>query len=426
MAQTEAQIVASELERVRPVLEVLFEREDNFLSSIEKKNVEVISKRQMRIPLEIRPGGNFGHWNPAGGDLGRGDGPTEEVATLTATYLKHGIEWQTETDYVTDDRRKAIVNNTKRLLAKAMAEFRRQLDSALMTAGDGVVGVISAFSTAGGKDTYTLATNGFGARLVRFGQYVAVYDTALAGNRVITPSAGDALDGIAAQIDIHDGPNKQIRIKGAAAGVTVGDKLVLNGLTGATPTSIFGVPYHHSNASTGTWLGLARSSNPEIRANRVNAGGGLALPFARRAINAIGDRVGMDAKPKCVAWMHPAQKQAYEELGQLVSVIQKTAKDEALDLYFGDNMQMAGAAVKTHYSWDKTRIDFIVGDTWGRGETKGIDYYEVDGRKIFEIRGASGGVAASSIFYLVFGGQFFNVCPPKLSYIDGLTVPTGY
>lgn len=425
MAQTESQIVASELERVRPVLEVLFERDDNFLSSIEKKNVEPISKRQMRVPLEIRPGGNFGHWNPAGGDLGRGDGPTEEVATLTATYLKHGIEYQTETDYVTDDKRKAIVQNTKRLLAKAMAEFRRQIDSALMTAGDGVVGTISAISTAGGKDTYTLNTDGFGARLVRFGQWLAVYDTALAGNRTITPASG-SLDGIAAQVDFHDGPNKQIRLNGAAAGVTIGDKLVLNGLSGATPTSIFGVPYHHSNASTGTWQGLARSSNPEIRANRVNAAGALSLPFARRAINAIGDRVGMDHNTKLVAWMHPCQKQAYEELGQLVSVIQKSAKEEALDLYFGDNMQMAGASVKTSYSWDKTRIDFVVSDVWGRAETKGIGYYEVDGRKVFEIRGASGGVAASNIFYLVFGGQFFTVCPPKISYIDGLTVPTGY
>ena len=189
---------------------------------------------------------------------------------------------------------------------------------------------------------------------------------------------------------------------------------------------LFGVPYHHSSASTGTWLGFARSSTPEIRSNRVNASSGtLTLPLPRLALNKIGNRVGDDHDFNPVAWMHPCQKQAYEEIGQLVMSIHKQAKEEALDMYF-DSMQMAGAPVKTHYNWDKTRIDFIVSDVWGRGEILPLGFYKTDGRNIFEIRGASGGVVAADIFYMVVGTQTFVGNPAATAYIDTLAVPSGY
>jgi hypothetical protein len=123
--------------------------------------------------------------------------------------------------------------------------------------------------------------------------------------------------------------------------------------------------------------------------------------------------------------MHPAQKQAYEEIGQLVSVIWKQPKEEALDMYF-DKMQMAGAPVHVSYNWDKKRVDFVVSDVWGRAEILPIGFYTTDGRKIFEIRGASGGVAAADIFYMVNGMQTFVSNPAATAYIDALQVPSGY
>jgi len=103
------------------------------------------------------------------------------------------------------------------------------------------------------------------------------------------------------------------------------------------------------------------------------------------------------------------------------------AKDEGLNMYFGDNMQLAGAPVKRHYQWDKTRIDFVVRSVWGRGEILPLGFYTTtDGRKIFEIRGASGGVATADIFYLSVGMQTFVGNPAALSYIDTLSVPDGY
>lgn len=416
MAVVESQVAALELERVLPKIRVLFERDDKFYANIKKRDVEKISNRQMRVPLELRPGGSFQYFNADGGDLGRGGGPTFDKAVLNCVFVSENIEYTKLTQWATDDNRKAITNGVRRLTASALDELRRQLDAQMMQPGNGVIGTISVVSTSGGVDTYTLGTDGFGARLLRYGQTVQVFDTTLAtlrGSGVITK---------------WDVENKQIDVTPAIPGAVNTDKIVTNGISNPTALpALFGVPYHHSNASTGTWLGFSRSATPEIRANRVNGGGSsLALPLPRLAMNKIGNRVGIDNTFKPRAWTHPAQKQAYEEIGQLVIMIQKQAKNEDLNMYFGDGMQMAGASLTDSFNWDKTRIDFVVDEVWGRGEILPIGFYTTDGRRIFEIRGPSGGVATAEIFYMVCGMQTFVSNPAACSYIDNLAVPTGY
>lgn len=418
MALTETQVLATELERVEPKVPTLFDRESVFYANIEKRPVEKISGRDMRIPLELRPGGQFGHFDPAGGDLGRGDGPTFDKAVINTVHFKFGVEWQKKAEWATDDSRKAVLDAFRHIMAKAMAEFRRQVDSAMMTAGDGAVGTITGATPSGGVDTYTLTTDGFGARLIRFGQKLKVYDSTFATDRT---AAGET------QVTFHDLANKTIKCTPAVSGATGGDRLVLAGLSGASPTSLLGVPYHHNSASTGSWLGLDRATNPEIRANRVAAGGSLALPFPRLAINKIGDRIGLENGTKMTAWMHPCQVQAYEELGQLVMNIQKQPRQEKFDLYFADEgLQLAGVPIRKSYSWDKKRIDFIVNEVWGRAEMNPAGFYTEAGRKIFELRGPTGGVAAASIFYIVASFNTFVNNPAACSYIDTLSVPSGY
>lgn len=416
MAVVESQVAALELERVIPKIRVLFERDDKFYSNIKKRDVEKISNRQMRVPLELRPGGSFQYFNADGGDLGRGGGPSFDKAVLNSVFMSENIEYTKLTEWSTDDERKAIVNSVRRLTATALDEMRRQLDAQMMQPGNGVIGTVTSDTPASGSNVIACTTDGFGVRLMRFGQTIQVFDSTLATNRG---------SGVITGWDVE---NKTVTVTPQIAGVTTGDLIVTNGIS--SPTSLpalYGVPYHHSSASTGTWLGFARSTTPEIRANRVNAGSSaLTLPLPRLAINKIGNRVGIDNSFRPNAWTHPCQAQAYEEIGQLVSIIQKSKKQEGLDLYFGDDMQLAGAPIKQSYNWDKTRIDFVTDDVWGRGEILPIGFYTTDGRKIFEIRGASGGVATAEIFYMVVGMQTFVNNPAACAYIDALAVPSGY
>ncbi len=414
-AVVESVVAGTELERVLPKVTTVFESDDTFLGNIKKRNVEVVSYREMRASMELRPGGRFQYFNPDGGDMGRGGGPTWDKAVLRPVFLSENIEYTKLTQWSTDDRRKSVINAVRRLTAGATIEIKRQLDAQLQGTGTGQVGTITAVSTSGGVDTYTLDSE-FGARLVRYDQVIQVYDTTLAtyrGKGVIT---------------LWDVENKQIQVTPAVAGAVANDVLIVDGISNPTALpGLYGVQYHHSNASTGTWLGYDRASTPEIRSNRVNGGSSaLTLPLPRLAINKIGNRVGIDNNFDPVAWTHPCQAQAYEEIGQLISIIHKAPKDEALNLYFGDNMQLAGAPIKQHFNWSKKRIDFVVSSIWGRAEILPIGFYTSDGRRIFELRGASGGVAAADIFYMVVGFQTFLTNPAATAYIDALAIPSGY
>jgi hypothetical protein len=422
MAQTEAQVLGAELERVSPKVSTLFERDSVFYANIEKRPTEVVSSRDMRVPLEISPGGLFGGFDPDGGDMGRGEGPTYDKAVVNTVPMKHAVEWTTKAQWATDDKRKAVVNSFRDLLAKSMAEFRRQVDSSCMTGGDGVLAtaVTVAINTPAGFDTLTctgVGADGFGARLLRKGQKVSFYSADL-----LTKRAGGEMS-----IVYIDYPNKIFRIVTGTVVPQATDKVVVSGPTSTPPVWLKGVPYHHNSASVGSWLGFDRAATPEIRANRVAAGAGLTMPLPRLALNKIGDRVGIDNRGKrCTAWLHPCQKQAFEDIAQGLIFIPKQPKEEGFDPYFNDNMRMAGAPIKESYSWDKTRVDFVDNDVWGRAEMHAPGFYSVDGRKIFELRGASGGLAAAMIFYIVASFNLFVNNPAATAYIDTLTVPSGY
>lgn len=418
-AMSETQVVAAELERVDPRVPLLFERDAMFYANIEKRPVEVVSARDMRIPLEIRPGGYFGYFDTAGGDMGRGSGPSFEKALISTVNFRYAVEWHKKTQWATDDARKSVVNAVRHLLAVAMKEFRRMVDANLMTKGDGVVATISA-ATGANLVTCNFAGDGYGTRLLRIGQKVNFYDSTLATSS--TPLETDERE-----ITTIDHDAKTFVYSGAnIVALASGFKVLSSGLRGANPVGILGVPYHHDNSSTGAWLSLSRAAYPEVRAGRITASGALALPHARRALNKIGERLGMENDIKMKAWMHPCQVQQYEGIAQLLMQIDKTPSAmQGADTYF-EMKQLAGVPIQQHFNWDKTRIDYVVDEIWGRAEMHKAGFYEEEGRRMFEARGPSGGVAAATMFYLVASFNTFINNPPASVYISDLAVPTGY
>lgn len=415
MAVSESQVVATELEKVEKEIPVLFERDPGFAGFIKKKNVTVVSSREMRGPLEISPGGDFGYYNPDGGPLGRGTGPDWDKAVLSPVHMKLGIEYTKQAQWSTDDARKAVQNSVRYLTATAITEFIRQLNSQIQGNGSGQVATIGTVTASAGYDTYLCNTDGYGVRLVRTKQNVQIYNAALT-----------VLRGIG-QITQWDVEGQTVQVTPNIAGAIATDVLVTTGIS--SPTSLpalFGVQYHDSSASTGTWLGFNRANTPQIRASRVNASGSaLSLPLPRLAKNKIGNRIGENNKYKPVAWMHPCQEQAYEEIGQLVTVLNQMPSEKKLDLYYG-SQQMAGMNVKTDFNWNMKRIDFIPENVWGWAELHPIGFYTTDGRKIFELRSADGGISAAELFYMVASRQAWVNNPAAISYIDALQIPPGY
>ena len=97
-----------------------------------------------------------------------------------------------------------------------------------------------------------------------------------------------------------------------------------------------------------------------------------------------------------------------------------------LDLLFTGQKTMAGVPIKTSINASAARIDFINLAHWGRAVMQDIDFYEVGGQTVFPIYGASGGLAAAYIFYLITGFQLWMDSPRSGAYIYNLAIPSGY
>src|SRR4051812_3215124 len=178
-AQANANVIALQLEKVRDKVPLLYERDDILLTMIQQRgDVEKVSSRNMRLPLQVNPGGKAGSYNADGGDLGRGSGTTYDVAQVSPIFFRFAVEISKLVDYATNAKEKAVENAAKREVANGMKQFRSFLDKLIQTGGNGVLGSVSSFAST----TWTMA-NPPGAALVYPGQTIQVYDSTLTTNR---------------------------------------------------------------------------------------------------------------------------------------------------------------------------------------------------------------------------------------------------
>src|SRR5579862_7061832 len=415
-AMSNSQTIAVQLEKVRDKVPLLYERDDVLLSMIQQRgDVEKVSSRAMRLPLQVNPGGKAGSYSADGGDLGRGSGTSYDVATISPIFYRFAVEITKLVEYASNARDKAVENAAKREVANGMKQFRSFLDKLIQTAGNGVLGSISSIAST----TFSMAVPS-GAALVYVGQTVQVYDSTLTTNRGTCNVV--AADPITAQT---------ITVDAVPAGTTVGDVIVHDGLTGAQPVSLYGVKYHQNNATTGTWLNMNRATYPvQLATPRVNAGNAALTPAnVRLAINKVRKSLGINQVGKLIAYTSVEQEHAWENLGITISqVIKEGGAGNAndLDLLFTGRKTMSGVPIKSSVNANQTRADFLDLSHWGRAVMKDIDFYEVNGNTVFPIYGASGGIAASYIFYFDTGFQVFSDSPRSGAYIDALARPIGY
>ncbi len=423
MAQmNNAQTIALQLEKVRDKVPLLYERDDVLLSMIQQRgDVEKVSSRNMRLPLQVNPGGKAGSYNADGGDLGRGSGSQYDVAQVSPIFFRFAVEITKLVEYASNARDKAIENAAKREVANGMKQFRSFLDKVIQTAGNGVLGTISAINSS----TFTMTVPS-GAALVYVGQTIQIYDPTLTTNRNV---AATVVSTVTAADPISS--TQTITVDNVPSGTSVNDLIVHDGLTGASPVSLFGIKYHQNNASTGTWLNLNRATYPQQLATpRVNAANSALVPgYVRLAINKVRKALGINQLGKLIAYTSVEQEHAWENLGITISqVIKEGAGGRAsdLDLLFSGKKTMSGVPIKSSVNADQTRVDFLDLSHWGRAVMKDIDFFEIGSQTVFPIYGTSGGISAAFIFYFDTGFQVWNDSPRSGSYVDSLARPSGY
>lgn len=416
MALTNTQTVAVQLEHVRTAVPVLFERADTTFSMIEKRPVEMVSTRTARGPLQVNPGGNSGAASLDGGDMGRGSAAEYDFFQITPLGMKHAVEITKLVEFATNSSEKAVANVTKRAAVDAMKQFRKDIDTWLQTAGNGVMGTISS---GGGTTSWTLSGTPFGARLLRKNLTVSVYSSNLATKR------GEATINAAPVRGI--GKTQTVTVD-ADPGSSDTDVILPSGLTGASPTWVYGIPYHHSTSTSGTWMGIARS-NDYVVANGVNANSAsFSIPPFRQAINQIVQEIGEEGLEQNLIWhTHPVALAGVEEYGISFSKIERSGSNQTQpDMAFArEGQQICGYKTKRSIHADPTRFDLMNLSTWGRVEWAPIDYLEIGGNTVFPVYGSSGGIAAAYLFYYVCGMQFFVDNPKAISSVTSVAVPTG-
>ncbi len=336
-AQANANVVALQLEKVRDKVPLLYERDDILLTMIQQRgDVEKVSSRNMRLPLQVNPGGKAGSYNADGGDLGRGSGTAYDVAQVSPIFFRFAIEITKLVEYATTGRERAIENATKREVANGMKQFRSFLDKLMQTAGNGVLGTINTVAST----TFTMAVP-YGAALVYPGQTIQIYDTTLTTNRNVAA-------GVTTTVLTADPVTTQnITVDNVPTGTVATDVIVHDGLTGAQPVSLFGIKYHQNNSTTGTWLNLNRATYPiQLQTPRVNAGNAALTPSnVRLAINKVRKSLGINHISKLIAYMAVEQEHAWENLGITVSQIIKEGGESGgndLDLLFSGRKTMSG------------------------------------------------------------------------------------
>ena len=410
-----ADTVALQLEKVRERLPLLYEREGTFYSMLTRRgDVEQVSSRNMRVPLQMKPGGKAGQTSFDGGALGRGSGTRYEVAQLAPLDFKFACELTKRIEYSTNSREKAIANAVTRETANCMAQFRNFLDRYLQTAGDAVLANI----TVEADPILTLGTPNL-ANLMYDNQTVQVFNAAL------------TVDRGSLEIQSIDYENAQITIDALPAGTIATDLIVVDGVAAPAPVGIFGVPYHQDSAATGTWLNLDRASFPEIRTPRVDAlSAALTTGVIRLALNKIRKALGGEIlmRNRLEACMNVEQEDAYEALAITISeIIKQPTARQGVDLFFNGKKTMSGIPIHANVHWNPERIDFIALAHWGRAVSKDIDLYEVGGQTVYPLYNSTdGGLDAAMIFYIVTSFQVWTDSPRVGTYIENLAKPTGY
>jgi hypothetical protein len=410
-----ADTVALQLEKVRERLPLLYEREGTFYSMLTRRgDVEQVSSRNMRVPLQMKPGGKAGQTSFDGGALGRGSGTRYEVAQLAPLDFKFACELTKRIEYSTNSREKAIANAVTRETANCMAQFRNFLDRYLQTAGDAVLANI----TVEADPILTMGTPNL-ANLMYDNQTVQVFNAALTVNRG------------SLEIQSIDYENAEITIDALPGGTIATDVIVVDGVDAPAPVGIFGVPFHQNDAATGTWLNLDRATFPEIRTPSVDAlSAALTTGVIRLALNKIRKALGGEIlmRNRLYACMNVEQEDAYEALAITISEIIKTpTANQGVDLFFNGKKTMSGIPIHANVHWNPERIDFIALAHWGRAVSKDIDLYEVGGQTVYPLYNSTdGGLDAAMIFYIVTSFQVWTDSPRVGTFIENLAKPAGY
>lgn len=390
-----SQTLALQRERVRPDLPRLIPFSYGLWSQVKKRaDVTVVSNRPTRVPQYLTSGGKHGFRNPDGGDLQQGSSFTTDFWTIVPVYPFAGWQYTKATEIATNSDTKAIEDYGKRTMKEAMEEFNVFMETLMNTDGsntvDSIVTVASNILTVNNGNQFRDNND---------------YDvwSALSGTFRGTVTVASV-----------DNNNDQLFLTAPAPGGTItGDLLLISGSAGIAGTGFLGIKYYQVSGNTGNIGGLARSAYPgKLSTPTVNFQNQALTPAKARLLLANMQKAMGEKQPdeSDLLWNFNLDMiAALENTGLVMStLLQSPGQAKAYDpLAKAPPTTMAGRPIvnngKGNIHATPNRIDGLPMNHLFRVENQPIDFYEVAGQTTFPAYGASGGLSASTLFYL-WGG----------------------
>lgn len=423
MATNTSNVIGLQKEKVLSNLPKLFLMgEDKVITDIMRNgglgSVQV-SKRSLRIPLQIAPGGVGSIANFDGGTLGRGSSINTVPGFVSTKGFVWALESTTEAYWGTDGTDRAVASLNAIEQAQQMENFKQFLDS-LFFSPSGTLGVITAIT--GSVLTVANANNFYN------GQPILFYASLGGAVRSATPSV----------VQTVDANNKQITLSAAPpAGTVVGDLAMVNGSPGTAGSSLSSLYDYHVSANTGTVLTLNRATYPgQLNTSGYAAGGAALTPVMVRlilqmSIRKIGTKnTTLLNSLKFIVGVEQAA--AWEAAGTTISQIFRPQSGAGLKTFDGlpatTPDTMAGRELITQLHGDPTRVDTMLMKNWGMATTKALGPYSPPGssQTVFPVMSVTdGSVVASNLKYWALEADVFCINAAQESQITGLSLPTG-
>ena len=406
-----AQTIASQQEYVRPELEDLSLVASTLWKRIEKSTkVKPVSNRPFRLPTEVIQGAKFRTGNLLdGSDMGRGSGPVEVPGTGTCVTYVQASEYTAESEYATDSDEKAIENYADRTHRNAAKTFGGYMDALMQTNSSNQLDTIVTVSTS------SCTVNN--ANLFQNNQDVDIWTgvggTFIASVTILTANAVTSTLTFTAPLP---------------STVLAGQGLFVSGSAAQPGTGLNGLRTFAVSTDTGMWMNVPRSSYPGMYTQPSLPVNGALTPAIVREIQSLIELAkGLEEENEdLVGHCNVDVRNAWENCALLVQRIdfKGGARSEDMLSKKAPN-QIGGYEMLVNVRALPGYLDLIPLKNWGRVETKPLDFYSVAGQTLFPVYGASGGLASSFIFYLIWQGQTFFMDTREGAFLSGISIQKG-
>ena len=392
---------------------------------------KTLNGTDFRIPLKVRPAGQYGALSLDGGSFAPGSAAILKQMYQTYFTTQFAIKMTVETIRATQNSGLSVWNAWKNTMKDALPDFMRYNDVSLhnITGSQGAVALATAVSstgTAAANYTYTFDYE-FAANLLQEGMPVEIFDSTLTTWKTSTAS-GTGYGNLPYVSSINKGAKTAVvtvqsghTLDNATA---ANDYLCFPGVTG-TPTWMNGLYYFNSTASSGNLLGLSRSTYPELISPSVNASGTLSPLHGILLKSLMRQRTGQYPK-KLQGVITDAIAAQIVSMGIAISMHQRGDADKAIDPTpaYDDDINYAQVKHMIDVHASKKRIDWLNLDRWGRVYLPGgePDFYKEpgSGRMVMTARDSSANPTTAVQFFLTASENFYNVKPADSGFIYGL------